>query len=227
MAAHWFPAVAKAAKIDGWKLNSWSMSSCPSARIRLWNPHKRALYKSCDKWRNMLFERLRGFTRPALVILSNSNGYGGAWVAAPDGNGGISNQAAKEEFERGLTQTVSMLLEMNHKVVIIRDTPLAKPTYRDCVSNYGDASRCERPRSKAINQNKVEKRVASKFATVGVIDVNDQICGPNTCPVVKNGDVIYRDDSHLTIKFSETLYESVLVVLRRTDLAFTDAAAQK
>jgi hypothetical protein len=222
-AAHWFSAFDKAAKLEGWMLFSWSRSSCPSSNITLWNPHKRTDYEICSSWRTDMLERLRLAPRPYLVVLSNSNGYSG-WTVGPDGTKGIGGRAAEDEFERGLGRTVSALLQMGHKVAIMRDTPIADPKYKDCVSAYGPDERCARAKDKASNPNNVEARVVAANPGVALIDATDLICDRKLCPVVKGAEVIYRDDSHLTTKFNETLYQPIQSLLQRTKLNRTFAA---
>lgn len=165
-----------------------------------------------------MFERLKAAPRPMLVVLSNSNGYSG-WMLAPDGTTVVNGRAADEEFERGLRRSVEALQAMGHRVAIVKDTPLADPKYRDCVQEFGPDLKCARKRERALNSFDPEGRVAARFPSVILIDATDVICTGDICPVVKDGAVIYRDDSHLTTRYSASLWPLVSSVLSRTVLS--------
>lgn len=201
-AAHWFPALEKAAG-DTWRVHSWSKSSCPAARIEGWNPYQRAPYTACSEWRDAMLARMVAHKGPLLVFLSSSNGYSG-WSMSADGTV-LNDAAADAEFERGLGETADILLKAGHSVAIIRDTPLAEIPYKDCIlANMGGAG-CERPRQRALNANLMEQRVAAARPEVIFLDVSDQMCGPETCPVIIDDRIVYRDDSHMTARFAATL----------------------
>lgn len=209
-AAHWFPALEAAAGPD-WKVRTWSKSSCPSARIEGWNPYQRAPYTACSQWRDEMLARMVDSEGPLLVILSSSNGYSG-WSMSKDGTV-LRDAEADAEFERGLGETVDILTRAGHRVAIIRDTPLAAVSYKDCIlANMGGAG-CERSRERALNPNLMEQRVAAARPGVFLLDVSDRMCGPETCPVIIDDNIVYRDDSHMTATFAATLAGAVGDVL--------------
>lgn len=209
-AAHWFPALEALAGND-WKVHTWSKSSCPSARIEGWNPYERAPYTACSEWRDEMLARMTASVGPLLVILSSSNGYSG-WSMSKDGTV-LRDAEADLEFERGLGETVDILTGAGHRVAIIRDTPLAEVSYKDCIfANMGGAG-CERPRQRALNPNLIEQRVAAAHPGVFLLDVSDLMCGPQTCPVVINDTIVYRDDSHMTATFAATLASALAEIL--------------
>jgi len=221
--AHWFPAFNKASRAEGWRLHSWSKSSCPSAMMRLWNPYKKAEATACHQWRDGIMAKLRAAPRPYLVVLSNSNGYGG-WTLSADGKSVITGRASEDEFERGIRESVRLLQDMGHIVAIMRDTPLADPRYKECMAEHGNDPKCARTRQRANNQNNVEARVAGDFKGVHLIDVTDRLCGPEICPLVINGMIVYRDDSHMTATFNETLSDRIVELLRSVKLPATFAS---
>jgi peptidoglycan/LPS O-acetylase OafA/YrhL len=202
-AAHWFPALEKVGLDHGWAVRSWSKSVCPAARIHVWDPYRKTRYVECDQWRAAIIARILKMEPRPVVFLSSSNGYSG-WTQSIDGKSVLNNRAAEDDFERGLTETAKALVGGGATVYIIRDTPLADVKYKQCIVRRLGGVGCERPRSRAINQNEIEKRVAEAL-NVGFIDVSDIICEKTTCPVVKDGMIVYRDDSHMTATFARTL----------------------
>jgi hypothetical protein len=53
--------------------------------------------------------------------------------------------------------------------------------------------------------------------------MNDQICGPRRCDVVRNGTVVFTDDNHLTASFSRSVAP---VLSRRLDEALGQLGAR-
>lgn len=204
-AAHWFPALNRAGLEKGWAVRSWTKSICPGAKIRIWDPYRKTQYIECDEWRASIIARALAMNPKPVVFLSSSNGYGG-WSQSNDGTTILIGRAADDNFEKGLVETAKALIAGGAKVFIIRDTPLAEVKYMDCIVSHLGGIGCERPRTKAVNQNEMEKRAAEKSGA-GFIDTSDLFCDETKCPVVKNGMIVYRDDSHMTATFAETLAE--------------------
>ncbi len=207
-AAHWLPALQSAAKQQDWRVYSWSKSLCPAANIRVWDPYKKAPYSTCDEWRSRILTKLAVSEEKFLVFLSSSNDYSG-WMADPSGEPIADIRAAARNYVEGLEDTSRILLAAGHQVVIIRDTPLAEVDYKECIVRTLGGSGCERPREKAVKADAPELEVAAAIPAVQLIDVTDMICGATACPVVKDGTIIYRDDSHMTAAFARTLSDPI------------------
>lgn len=216
-AAHLFPAFQKAAQIGGWRLLMWSKSSCPSAEMDIWDPHKKSEYASCERWRRSIFDRLRASRRPLLVVLANANDYDG-WVIAADGTTGAAGPQARGEFVRGLREAALTIEAMGHRVAVIRDTPVAAPDFIDCLLAHGNDGSCDTPRNTAIAQPDIEADAVGQLPGISLIDLNDFICNRSRCPIVIDGEIVYRDRNHLSVGFAETLYQPVLQFLSGLDL---------
>ena len=50
-----------------------------------------------------------------------------------------------------------------------------------------------------------ERAAARDLQNVYFIDMTDQLCHNNVCSAVQSGEIIYRDDSHLTGSFADRL----------------------
>ncbi len=49
------------------------------------------------------------------------------------------------------------------------------------------------------------QNVAARLSHVSTIDLSDEICGPEICPPLRNGVVVFRDVNHLTASYVRTL----------------------
>lgn len=209
-AAHWLPTLERVGIEEGWAVRSWTKSSCPSAKIRAWDHHRKTQYIECDEWRSAIIARILAMKPKPVVFLSNSSSYFG-WKQSNDGTV-LADKAGDDDFEIGLAETAKTLIAGSVKVFIIRDTPLADVKYKDCIIRHMGGSGCERPRTQAINQHEIEKRAAQKSGAT-FIDTSDLFCDTTKCPVVKNGMIVYRDDSHMTATFARTLAEPLRTAL--------------
>jgi hypothetical protein len=150
-------------------------------------------YTACDEWRENVLKELTGTNRPDLVILSNYIG-------------GISNseEAADkvEMWRQGFRKTIARLLDAKVDVLVIRDVPRAGKDYRSCLLTRDD---CERPRAAAFEAPAIDAEIAREFGgRVVLADFSDVFCSPTSCPVKRNGLIVYRDDHHLTASYAAT-----------------------
>jgi hypothetical protein len=52
----------------------------------------------------------------------------------------------------------------------------------------------------------LEEAFARVQPTGAYVDLNDGICGPDTCAAVVGGVIVYSDGSHLTATYARTLW---------------------
>ena len=207
-ASQWFAPLEAAAKAQGWRLLSMTKSACPSADITVHFALKHARYEPCDIWRERMVQKLIT-DHPALVILANSSWYSG-WVYDRTDWTVLTHKDAEDELAAGLVRTVGRLHDAGIRVAIVRDTPLAYKDVFDCLEAKG-GRRCDRPRVDAFQRRDFEAPVAQIFPDVRTVSFSDDVCGPSTCPVLVDGEIIYRDYFHLrpayTAKFANIFAE--------------------
>jgi hypothetical protein len=51
----------------------------------------------------------------------------------------------------------------------------------------------------------LEREATRGLPHVSVLDFADAICARAHCPLVVDGEIVYRDDNHLTTRYSERL----------------------
>lgn len=209
-AAQWFAPVDAAAKAAGWRFDTWTKTSCPSADVTVWYRPRRAPYVACDDWRAAVLAQLTGRQRPDLVLISNFEGYD-ALVARDTGRVEFGAEA-EILWDAGLRAVLDRLVEAGIAVVIIRDTPRASKTFAKCLAAGGGAQ-CDRPRAQAVTDGAAH--ASPTGPGIEVLDLTDRICGPKACPVLKDNMVVYSDYHHLTSSFAATLRSDFDLLLRR------------
>ncbi len=202
-AAQWFEALDIPAKANGWKLLPWTKSACPAADVPTWHQKKQAVYEACGQWRQTVLARLTTTeSRPDIVFIASSvKSAGGVW--SPQAGSVLPKAESVAAWRDGLVSTIRQLQAAGVKPVLIADTPWTDPDYRDCLSSLG-ATPCARPRAEAFGPEHPDLD-AARLTGIDIIDPNDRICDGASCPVMKNGKIIYRDRNHLTATFVKTL----------------------
>ncbi len=212
-AAQWFAPLEVAAQAQGWQLDAWTKSSCPSIDISVWYRPRKALFAECDVWRSTILKVLTGSDKPDLVIIANLANYLG-WIADRRTGQKLDKIQAGEAIETGLRATIGTLEKADIKVVVLRDTPVAFKSFGRCLELNGGAA-CDRPRTQAFQGAQLEaSALAGHSDRVRVFDLTEHICNEATCPVMKDGKVIYIDSHHLTSSFAKSLSPQFEDILR-------------
>lgn len=184
-AANWIPALAAVAERRGWRLTSYTKSSCPLS-LRMLKRQGRP-YAACLEWsRNVQAELVR--ERPDLLILAGMRAAS-VW---PSG-------ASPEPLEDVLAATWLQLGEVSGTIVAIADTPLWRVDPDACLFRDPD---CRRPVTPQPDPFVVAAR---SLPQVGLLDMNDVVCPANECPAVIGNVIVWRDRHHLTATYSRSL----------------------
>ena len=212
-AAQWFAGLEVAARTAGWQLRSWTKSSCPSADVTVFFAPRRQPFAECDLWREQIMDRLRGAEKPDLVVISNMTDYAG-WIWHREEKTVLGRVRAGAAMQAGLARTVAKLTSIGIPVVLIRDTPRMYVTYADCLLRGSEAS-CDRPRQEALHTSARDIEAAASLSPlVSVLDLSDRLCSQHVCSVRLNGQIIYRDDQHVTSRFASSQADVFLQMLR-------------
>jgi peptidoglycan/LPS O-acetylase OafA/YrhL len=200
-AAQWFPALDRLAKQEGFRLHSFTKSSCPSVDVPILVNN--APYLSCDEWRSGVIERINEL-HPDLIVMSNLARY-------PDqGEDGIKD----EEWAAGLERVINQL-PSDASVALIADTPSFTQTPSVCLSaNLNDPDPCGRSRVEALDgaRDAAERAVAEKVAAARV-DFSDVLCDQEFCGTIIGSTLVYRDTHHLTATFAGLLADPLWAIL--------------
>ena len=189
-AAQWFPALEKMAREKGFELTSLTKSACSSVD----SPRAdQGAYKNseCEKWRENSIQRIQKM-KPAAVIVSNFQ-----YFTEP---GGYSSRA--QWWNEGQRRLLADLQGSSNNLIYISDTPHPLRDIPNCLAtrNIEDCNTTEKTPNVVINGFKK-------------IDPTTWLC-TDLCPPIKDGYVVYRDASHISLDAALALTPLLETALR-------------
>jgi len=201
-AAQWVPAFQALAKQNDWRVITYTKSACAFATITTALDGKP--YQACRDWTDNVIKALVK-TKPDYVVTTSLRGTG--IVGTKNGKLQISKSAMID----ALANTWTTLERAGIKVISLADTPQPGKQVYTCVSehekNYFSA--CTYDRAKGVRlSNLGVQSAAAKKAHVPFIDMTPYLCPPaykNACPPVIGNVMIYRQGSHITKTYIETM----------------------
>jgi len=185
-AAQWFPTLNSIAASHGFKLVVLTKSSCPAAGVQL---SDQGAFRNapCQLWRENSFKRIAK-AHPWAVVVSNFEHY------VPPQN--ISNSSSW--WRKGVVRTMTRLSPITAHLVYIQDTPWPNRDIPSCLLQ-NSVSDCATPRSAS------EAWLTGSIGGLGdIVDPTDWFC-TKTCPAIRDGIVVYRDTTHMTVDFATHL----------------------
>ena len=189
-AVQWFPAFEKLATDKGFKLINLTKSACPSIDVVRESVGAFQM-NNCAKWRKSAVLRIKA-AKPDLVILSSFEHF----VPAGDPN------LVKQWWAAGSIQTYKLLQPLAQKLIYILDTPLPTRNIPDCLVSTS-ADKCFANPELGLPQ----------VANFQIINPATWLCN-ETCPAIVQGNVAYRDASHISVatalSLSDQLWDALL-----------------
>ena len=190
-AAQWFPVLAQLANENNFELISLTKSACPGPAVEKVDSGE---YKNsdCFAWRDNSLERIAKL-KPYAVIFS---GFQHFQVPA-----GYSSR--REWWQAGQKRTLNSLRGNASHIVYITDTPHPQQDIPACLAG-GVISDCD------------DSQPSEPISIPGLKVVNPTpwLC-TDKCSSVINGNVAYRDGSHISIAMSESLAQPLGQALKR------------
>ncbi len=196
-AAAWFGAFEEAAKANHWRLVMVTKSGCPTADVTVYKSEpsvRNKPYLECNTWRKNALDFIRNL-HPSVVVFPMLSRRAAIGFKKP----------ALGAWQAGLERSISGVEGPGVKVLVLGDTPLTKgQQVPGCVAAHlKDVSVCANTRDKAVLTDRLAMEQAAAQAHGAVfVDVSDWICSATVCPVVIGGNIVYRDEHHLTDRFS-------------------------
>ncbi|GAA2828393.1 hypothetical protein GCM10010441_61050 [Kitasatospora paracochleata] len=199
-----FSALLGIAGQHHWALEELVKQGCPLPRLAVVNPQLGRAYRECDTWRAGVLDRLGQEPRPRLIVVASLNRY----------------TADREQLLRGWQEVLAPLRELGAPVVYLQDTPVPGRDVPACLSgNLASPAACAFPRAEALWPDPLAEAVAAgQVPGVRTVDVNAVLCpgAGRSCPAVRDGILLYRDDAHLT-------NTAAVVLTPRLDRLLTEA----
>ena len=189
-AAQWFPTLEVLARERGFELISLTKSACPSVDV----PRSdQGAYKNseCDKWRENSVERIQKI-KPTAVILSSFQ-----YFTEPRG---YSSRA--QWWNEGQRRLLADLQGSSRNLIYISDTPHPLRDIPNCLASQ-DVKDCD-------TTEKTPNVIINGFKK---IDPTPWLC-TNVCSSIKDGYVVYRDGSHISVQAALALAPLLETALR-------------
>ena len=203
-AAHWFPAVDKAAQQHHWRLVALTKAACQLPAVLTYNTALKRAYTECTRWREQILTRILA-DKPDLVVMASNDLDNGGMIDA-DGKP-ISHTGNDDDpiWVRGWQTTWTRLTGI--PLVLLQDTPWPLGVAPECAAkNATRLQVCARTPKQALAEPNRRALVAAAATSAGirVVDPTPWFC-TTKCPIVIGNVLVYKDKSHLTVAYAEAL----------------------
>lgn len=201
-AAQWYPAFAELAGRGRLRLLHLSKSACPFVDLDLWNRNRERPDIACSQWQDAVLDVVME-REPVLTVLTNADRY--VYIAGDDLMDTRTPRGG-EGWARGVDDGLARMAAATSKLVYLRGTP--RPTFDvpGCLDGADDTEACDLAEPAAV---RVHELTDPALRGVPVIDPVAWLCDGRVCPAVVEGEVVYRDDSHLTAAFARSLADEL------------------
>lgn len=205
-AGHWFPALKKAAEVEGFRLITITKSACPSVQLPITgHPDINGPF-NCQEFQRAGLERIREL-KPDRVVISNSErSYHGFPGVGPDYD---------KQWGAGLASLLNGL-PTGAKAVIVGDNPGWPQNPNSCVSKHlSDPDTCAVKRADSYSPalQTIERDAVTAHGGTFVDTVN-LLCDKDVCPAVYRNVLMSRDGNHITTPVARALAAQIAAALR-------------
>lgn len=183
-AIQFFPALRELAGAWDWELLVVSKEGCRFALPDESVP----VHPTCAEWNAAALPVIRELDPDLLITV-----------------GSTTRAESSETLASGELALWRRLAEAGMDVVAIRDTPRFAADMPACVAAAADLRSCGRPRAEVYAAVDPMTTAPDLPTRVYAVDVADLFCGERWCPAVVDGVLVYRDASHVTETYAETL----------------------
>ena len=202
----WQPAFTDAGVYANWRVVNWTKSGCPPQELTEFNAQLNRIYTECDTWRALTLRRIAAL-KPTVVILT-----------ASDGDNDAAGTVSPTAYADATVSTVRMLQRTTTaKIVYLEDTPYPGYNVAECVAAHlDDVKACNLPMSHAYAYPATHQAInqaLQKLGGVTLVDPAAWMCADNVCPAVVGNLLVFRDQSHLSVEFSEWLTPMITSLL--------------
>ncbi len=143
------------------------------------------------------------------MFLSNKTGRFGKYVRSTTP---VEFDKSFADLQAATRRTLLQLTTARIPVVVMLDPPMPAFDVPTCQARSirhawypGGGCAIDRSRSVIPKTYDVQRAAAADLPNVYFIDLTDRLCDVQTCPTVRDGHLVYRDDHHLTATFAESL----------------------
>lgn len=201
-AAHWSPALQEIAEDRGWRLYTFTKSSCAFTATLLVRPGEETPYTQCLLWTENVLRELHQLG-PDIVFTSSRA------KATPYGLED-NEEEARQAVAEGMSTLWNVLDEAGITVVALRDTPTTRSRIVECIDLHSpDVEACVRERDTAFKEDPQVIAAEEDDVDTSVVDLSDRFCVDDICPAVIGNVLVYRDSHHITATYSRLLSDDL------------------
>ncbi|WP_374649762.1 acyltransferase family protein [Dongia sp.] len=187
----WLPALELLAEEQGWRLVTYTKSSCLLSNA----PQS----PSCDSWNAKMRAQLAR-DRPDAIFTTATH------VARDEEGDAAGEGPLIEDIPPGFVDAWADMGRQGVSIVAIRDTPWMLFQVPDCVAAHpDDPEACDRPRAALLAGTSPLETLPAKPDNVAFIDLNRFFCDERTCFAVMGNMLVYRDLHHITTGYIRSL----------------------
>jgi peptidoglycan/LPS O-acetylase OafA/YrhL len=234
-ADHWTPGLDVVLRQRGLSGAQLSGSSCvPIFNVILEN--QGALYANCARMMDNIVERLDELQEPTTIIVTArwSFYYEGGQFGVPEeeetffltvrgeGHDGVRS-SSQALFLSGLLETVRLLSERGHRVILLGQGPEFSSNQANCTIEAILGSQpveCGPNATEILERiNPANQVVASVAAEAGVryVDATEALCDADRCQLMRDGIYLYWDDNHFNAEGARLVTPAVFLGIRLDD----------
>jgi hypothetical protein len=205
-ASHWRAGLEVVAAAKHWRGLSITQTSCPfSKAFRVLDEPKRST--SCVRWKQEIFPWFWLHPEVRTVFVAGLSGSG---VTPRPGHSEFATAVA------GYAAAWKALPASVERIVVIRDTPVVPHRTTACIEraiarHLSPGPACAVPRARVLHRDPAVVAAASmRSRRVRVMDLSHYFCDLRRCFPVIGGVLVYKDVTHLTSVFAETVGQFML-----------------
>ncbi|GAA4684710.1 acyltransferase family protein [Frondihabitans cladoniiphilus] len=202
----WLPAFQTMATANEWHLTMFAKSGCPVADYAPDGDGSRLSSASCVTWRQAAIDQITAI-KPKLIIVSSYNNY-------------ISGSSAAGEAKilADWNHSLDQLRTVGSPIAYIQDTPYPNKDIPTCMSSaLSDWSKCDFPRGD-VKEPVEDQALLGNQKQVSLINLSAYLCNTKMCPAVRNGLLLYRDESHITASAATALEPAMSALFAKAGL---------
>jgi peptidoglycan/LPS O-acetylase OafA/YrhL len=199
-AAQWVPAFEQLVKKHDWHVITYNKSACQFVDTD--TPLDGGVYTTCREWTHNVLAKLTGPDQPDVVVTAGQQDDAVTGVAS-DG----TLVESQPVLQAALAKTWQQVEDAGVKVVVLAVTPQTGRDIYPCVADRPkDPGECAYERANGVAASGAPtQRAAAEAAKVPFIDLVDWICPRAECAPVIGGVLVYRQGSHITKTYIESL----------------------
>ncbi len=200
----WQPGFTEAGIHAHWRVVNLTKGACPPQELSIFNANLNRIFYECNTWRARTLRRIAALN-PTVVVVAGWDGEAAANVSP------TAVADATVSTVRTLQQTTTA------KIVYLEDTPYPGYNVADCVAAHlDDVKACNLPLSQAYPspaRHQAINQALRKLGGVTLVNPAAWICADSVCPAVVGNLLVFRDESHLSVEFSEWLTPMITSLL--------------